>query len=84
MDPARRYAVTGVAADESNEYFYEALRNDADGLIGVTKQGILPGFWHYSVQERDWLGPELTDDRNQRYRVVNVNYKDSLVWLFER
>ena len=82
MNPEKRYAVSGVETDGG--YFYETARSENDGLIGVTMQGILPGFWHYSVKEQDWLGPELTDEGNRRYRVVDVDYKDSLIWLFER
>lgn len=83
MLQGRKYAVL----DESPELEgLEVTLYDTAGDAGeeMTKEGALPWLWHYSARDRDWAGPELRDEQGRRYRVVEVDYKNNRIRLFDK
>ncbi len=83
MLQGRKYAVLDEGLEPG---LVEVTLYDTDGNAGeeMTKQGALPWLWHYSARDRDWAGPDLRDEQGRRYRVVEVDYKNNRIRLFDK
>lgn len=67
---------------ESQKVFSEGilLKHLETDDIGFKMYGDLPNLW--DINGDKLIGPELYDDDHQ-YKVTNVDYDKSLIWLIE-